>query len=137
MSEINIKYIRKVLRFIEKGPKKRFEMRTYISYCDPKTHSRQWLKSAGYPACGTQACFAGWAVLMQEKPSRWRSWSIGGHPNSISRRAMELCGFDDNEATYVFAGPACWIMGFDNQLRLLKRSINEVLRDRGMKERVR
>jgi hypothetical protein len=136
---INLKYIRKVLHFIESGPKERFEMRTYYRFLDTKLVDQQYLHAQGFPDCGTQACFAGWGVLLQVSKDKWRqkAQDIRLHKPGFRESARKLFGFTEGEADFVFEGRSAEAIGYAKQLRELKRSINTVLAGRGMKQRVK
>jgi hypothetical protein len=132
LPKINLPYIRKVLRFIERGPKLRFDMGTYHDHVDPKDHDAKELRELHYPACGTKACFAGWAVMLQRKPDEWADVRY----NEVAPEARELLGFTYDEADCVFTGEGCNYSSFAKQLRGLKRSLREVLRGRGIKAKL-
>jgi|HubBroStandDraft_3_1064219.scaffolds.fasta_scaffold445040_2 hypothetical protein len=68
--EINVKYIRKVLRFIENGPKLRFDMGTYINRVDPKENTKLELREMEYPPLRDQGvfCRVGSSIAIEEEP---------------------------------------------------------------------
>ena len=132
LPKINLKYIRKVLRFIENGPRLRLDMGTYHNYAEPDRYTKKELRAARYPACGTKACFAGWGVMLQLKPEEWKDVVYG----TVAPKARKLFGFTMDESDIVFAGEGMLYSTFSRQLRGLKESINTVLRNRGMKERI-
>jgi hypothetical protein len=131
LPKINLPYIRKVLRFIERGPKLRFDMRTYHDHVDTKHHDAKELREMRYPACGTKACFAGWAVMLQRKPEQWDDVNY----DEVAQDARELLGFTYEESECVFTG-GCKYSTFAKQLSGLKRALREVLRGRGIKAKL-
>lgn len=134
LPKINLRYIRRVLRFIEGGPKLRFDMSTYGDHAANEFPGEELnkteLRKLGYPECGTRACFAGWCVLLQHKKKDWSEIVEGVN---ISDTAQKLCGFTDDEADTVFDG----VYGpFSSQLKSLKSRLNDVLANRGSKARI-
>jgi hypothetical protein len=132
LPKINLPYIRKVLRFIERGPKLRFNMRTYHDHVDPKDHNAKELRVMRYPSCGTKACFAGWAVMLQRKPEGWADVEY----STVAAKARQLLGFTEVEGDIVFAGEGCNYSTIAKQLSALKHSLREVLRGRGIKAKL-
>lgn len=134
LPKINLRYIRRVLRFIESGPKLRFDMRTYLDHADnvllKEERTKKNLRALGYPECGTRACFAGWCVLLQLPK---KEWAYAAYKLDILRVATQLCGFTEDEAYSVFDAA---YGTFTQQLRELKSRINDVLAERDFRERV-
>jgi hypothetical protein len=159
---INMPEIRKVLAHIE-GDLRRLEMRKwgitkgYVAKVIPLVTARvagvppeevsevdvEYLKvlkrldEAGWAQCGTRACFAGWQVLLSIPRDEWFKVMTDEREmmTEVREQAAEAFGFTHDEGYAVFM-PSNQKETPEEQLALLKKTINEVLEERGMTERV-
>lgn len=130
---INVKEIRRVLRHI-KADMRRFRM----DYYGIKKGTDAGRTENNFAPCGTRGCFGGWVVLKNTPKKDWAKLfdRDGDMKFNVGEKARRIIGFTENEATNVFV---CSFSGQDtprNQFRDLKKAINLVLANRGMKERV-
>jgi hypothetical protein len=96
MAKINVKLLRKVQKHILAEPK-RVNMGTFIyRKKDEPDMCEKW------PACGTVACIAGWAVTLSQKKEM--------NYNAIPERARRLLGLDWEQANYLFYDRPCMVM---------------------------
>ena len=86
VKKINVKLLRKVRRHILAEPK-RVNMGRFIYRKKDDPEMLEW-----WPACGTVACIAGWAVTLSGEEL----------PYHISARAEELLGLNWRQASYLF-----------------------------------
>jgi hypothetical protein len=132
MKKINMKLVRKVLAHV-KGDLRRLSMQVYGVHAGERDQLRT------YPACKTKACFAGWAVLLTTpKKRRSKLFDKNGWMNAdtVPRHAQRLLGLGMGESFNIFSGRASCTSGAKRQFSQLKKDINDVLKERGMKERV-
>lgn len=141
LPKINIKEIKRVLKHMEENPD-RVQMRVYgILEGSRGAHVCYEFDPAPspFPPCHTQACFAGWARLLNTEPKkRLRLFDPRGEM-SLARThnfAKRLFGFTEAEAETIFAGHSLGGANSAMQLRMLKVDINEVLENRRLKTRV-
>lgn len=128
--KINKVMIRHVLKHI-KEDLRRLNMCTWGTKVDPE--------SAYSPPCGTRACFAGWAVLLNTPKDQWPylfhlDFNSGENRMSSYTReqATKLLGFNRNEAISIFGGVSLSKRTSEGQYNQLVRDINKVLKNRGL-----
>lgn len=139
---INMKLVREVLTHI-KSDIRRLEMNRYgvkqgSSAIDPDSdHFEGGLTNEKFPECRTKCCFGGWGVFLTTPKSKRKNlfWKSGEMKNQFER-ARKLFGFSADEADSIFSGESLWKDTTRGQLQYLRLDINEVLKERGMTERV-
>lgn len=95
---MNVKLLRKVKAHILAEPK-RLYMSSYI-----KSEAHNMDIGHDYPKCGTAACIAGWACLLELKPKDpYEFWQT----HSVGPEAAALLGIDD-QAAYRLFEPSEW-----------------------------
>ena len=97
--KLNVRLLRRILRHIKADPR-RYNQGTW-GVEKPAEH--------GGPPCGTQACIAGWAVLLSVPRRNWLRWISrsdeemkNGEKSCIRARAKKLLGLTEEEAQYLF-----------------------------------
>jgi len=141
MKEINVKEIKRVLKHV-RGDMRRLDMATYGVL--ENTPSAAEYKN--FPACGTKACLAGWTVLLNTPKKNWNklftandtSYAEAGlMKDGTHEKAAKILGFNEAEAETIFTGASMYTKGAKAQYKELVEDINQVLKNRGMKERVK
>jgi hypothetical protein len=130
--QLNTRLIQKVMRHI-KGDLRRLEMSAYAYSEDEDEYGGE-----EFAKCGTKACFAGWAVLLNRKESDWKKLIHTDY--DFHEAARKLLGLNDSEASSIFTGPGFDVASFGagpiKQYAEVRKSVNEVLVARGSKVRV-
>jgi len=137
--KLQVAKIKKVLKHITEDLR-RLEMGIWGTFISEEELKEMRLsEKRNYPTCGTKACFAGWAVLLEVKRNRWsKLFDSGGHMHvgSISRKAQKILGLTKEEARSLFVGRACNEWEAKDQLISLKEILNNIFMEHGSKVRV-
>lgn len=144
--KINLKMIRRVLRHVE-ADQRRLGMWAWAEFWTNEALVKfRDGKNCSIPPCGTIACMAGWTCILNGRNTAAQvEKSIAKYAKKDSdgslalfhyqKKARKILGFTKDEAEKVFQGDAVYAWHL-SQLATLKRVINEVLADRGMRARV-
>lgn len=98
-NKLNVRLLNRIKKHLLEEPKRYFQ-----GWWAVPADEVVYRGEDGPPACGTQGCIAGWAVLLDSKKTSWKRL-ITQHEedNYFENKATKLLGLDTQQASALFS----------------------------------
>ena len=130
LPQLNEKLIAKVLKHISEDVW-RLNQNTYGTLKSAPIENREGIAYDKWAPCNTQACFAGWTVLLST-PARLRKTLFDKRTGSMKGlpwiRAKELLGLTEEESDFLFT--STYHSGPRRDLEVVKSRLEQIRKDR-------